>query len=135
MLDGPDYPNARDNKAQDKLIKENERLKALLLANGISWVPETSKPKENSHSMRTRRSLPAVDDQLPHLPIEIQLRILRFAMRFPFPIIDPFFAMRPEHMSKDEKVQHKELHLSKYSPTLKIQRDIKQNNSLSFPSG
>jgi hypothetical protein len=110
MLDGPDYPNPNSfaKSRNDKLLKENEQLKALLLENGISWVPEKLKEPVKIHRMKTRKSkVTAPDDQLPHLPMEIQLRILGFAMKCLFPIIDPFSKPRYEHLTKEEQLQRK----------------------------
>lgn len=117
MLDGPDYPNSTAKSGQDELLKENERLKALLLENGISWV--SAKPKEfiKVHKMKTRNSVPvaAFKKQLPHLPMEIQLRTLQFAMTCSFPVIDPFTKPVFEHLTKDEREQRKELPVREYT--------------------
>jgi hypothetical protein len=116
MLDGPDYPNPLAKSVQDDLVKENERLKALLLDNGISWVLDKQKPKEpvKVHNMKTRKSS-ASENQLPHIPMEIQLRILGYAMKCSFPITDPFYKPRVEHLSKDERMKRKELPVRKYN--------------------
>ena len=106
MLDGPDYPspNSFAKTRHEELLKENERLRSLLLENGISWAPE----RPRVYKMRTRTSITgSPDKQLPHLPMEIQLRILGFAMQSRFPIIDPFSKARLEHLTKDEQVQRK----------------------------
>lgn len=126
MLDGPDYPTptASGKIRHDELLRENERLKALLMENGISWVPE--KPKDPVvHKMKTRKSSALEpDSQLPHLPMEIQLRILGFAMRSSFPIVDPLTKPRYEHLTKDERTQRKEYPVRKYNiPKLWIMSD------------
>lgn len=117
MMDGPDYPTptSTGKTRLDELLKENERLKALLMENGISWVP--GKPMEQFiHKMKTRKSSAVEsDNQLPHLPVEIQLRILGFAMRVSFPIIDPFSKPRYEHLTKDERAQRKEYPVREYT--------------------
>jgi hypothetical protein len=46
--------------------------------------------------------------------MEIQLRILGFAMRCSHSIIDPLFKARNEHLTKDERAQRKELPVGKY---------------------
>ena len=116
MLDGPDYPNGLARSSQGDLLKENERLKALLLENGISWLPQSQKPKEptKSHNMKTRKSS-ATLRQLPHIPMEIQLRILGYAMKCSFPIIDPFHKPRFEHLNRDERTKRKELPVRKFN--------------------
>jgi hypothetical protein len=118
MLDGPDYPNLPSSSSKsrhDELLKENERLKALLQDNGISWVPAKPKVPVKVHKMKTRKSSASSNHRLPHLPMEIQLRILGFAMRCSFPIIDPFFKPCYENLTKDERIQRKELPIRKYS--------------------
>jgi hypothetical protein len=55
MLDGPDYPNLASNSCYDELLKENERLKALLLENGISWALQKPKEPAKVHMMNTRK--------------------------------------------------------------------------------
>lgn len=39
----------------------------------------------------------------PFLPIEVLLRVLKFAMKSPYPIIDPLSPLTPENVSKKEK--------------------------------
>ncbi|KAG0649424.1 hypothetical protein D0Z07_4486 [Hyphodiscus hymeniophilus] len=109
MLDGPDYPNTTSSgkSRYDEIIEENDRLKALLLDNGISWAPQKLKESVKFHKMKTRKSAVTAYQQLPHLPMEIQLRILGFAMKCPFPIIDPFSKPRLEHLTKEEQMQRK----------------------------
>ena len=114
MLDGPDYPDASSSGKirHDELLKENERLKTILLENGISWVPEKIKEPVKIHKMTTRKSAASAEEQLPHLPIEIQLRILKFVVQCPFPVIDPFTKPRLEHLTKEEQMQRKNYPLS-----------------------
>ena len=116
MLDGPDYPNAVSSgkSRHDDLIKENERLKALLFDNGISWVPEKAKERVSVHKMTTRKRSSATTKQLPHLPMEIQLRILGFAMMCPFPVIDPFMKPQMEHLTKEEQMQRNKYPVREY---------------------
>lgn len=115
MMDGPDYPSPTSTAKtrHDEVLKENERLKALLMDNGISWVPEKTKGLV-IHKMKTRKNS-TVDshNQLPQLPMEIQLRILGFAIRSSFPIVDPFTKPRYENLTKEERAQRKEYSLRK----------------------
>lgn len=114
MLDGPDYPDSAAKSGHDELLKENERLKALLLENGISWVPAKPKEATKVHKMMTRQSV-AASTQLPHLPMEIQLRTLQFAMTCPFPITDPFTNPVFEHLSREEREQRRGLPIREYT--------------------
>jgi hypothetical protein len=115
MLDGPDYPSSSTKSRYDELLTENERLKGLLLENGISWVPQKPKEPVKVHKMKTRKSSATSEKQLPHLPMEIQLRILGFTMRCSFSITDPFFRPRNEHLTKDERAKRKEIPVRKSS--------------------
>ena len=114
MLDGPDYPNRARRSDHDDLLKENERLKTLLLENGISWAAEKPRERVKIHKMKTRKSS-ASRRRLPHIPMEIQLRILGYAMRCSFPVIDPFYKPRLEHLGKEERTNRKELPMRKYN--------------------
>jgi hypothetical protein len=117
MLDGPDYPTVTGGgkSRHDDLLNENMRLKALLAEHGISWVPAKPAEAVKVHKMKTRKSAAAMSNlDLPHLPMEIQLRIIGFAIKCSFPIIDPFTKPRYEHLTKDERAQRKEYPVRKY---------------------
>jgi hypothetical protein len=112
MLDGADFPSASSNIREESLVKENERLKALLLKHSISWVDSKADQRICRMSLRSvDHSIFRENSQkaLPHLPMEIQLKILKYAMKCSTPIIDPFFKHRPEHLTTDEKLEQKRI--------------------------
>lgn len=49
------------------------------------------------------RSVAKKGKVLPHLPVELQLRILSYAMTSPFPIVDPLSPSKKEHLLEREK--------------------------------
>ncbi|KAI0198911.1 hypothetical protein F4808DRAFT_434230 [Astrocystis sublimbata] len=89
------------------LESENLNLKRLLRESGISWQqkqPKRFRPATRS-THNTRSTKTEQSSTLPHLPIELQLRVLQYAMTSPFPIVDPLSKSRPERMLKREKPQ------------------------------
>ncbi|KAI1172145.1 hypothetical protein F4777DRAFT_20625 [Nemania sp. FL0916] len=84
------------------LENENLFLKGLLRKNGISWQPSKSKPAR-AKSSRVTRSSTAQNRRLPFLPVEIQLKILKYAMTGRHPIVDPLCKSTPGRMLKREK--------------------------------
>lgn len=113
MLDGPDYPEAVVDYRYEALLEqnkcvleENRRLKALLDEHNIIYYARSNVTKKP----RTR-SLGNIQP-LPHLPKELQLKILGFAMTFKQPIIDPFCKPRREHLTSSEKEARKEIHIN-----------------------
>ncbi|KAI2465010.1 hypothetical protein F4781DRAFT_44019 [Annulohypoxylon bovei var. microspora] len=88
-----------------RLEDENLTLKRMLRENGISWQTR-SKPVQTSNGRITRSSSRVSSSRpLPHIPVEIQLRILFFAMSSPHPIVDPLCKAKPEHLLVQEKVK------------------------------
>ncbi|KAI0105326.1 hypothetical protein GGR51DRAFT_198804 [Nemania sp. FL0031] len=85
-----------------RLEDENLTLKRLLREHGISWQNTQPKPARAKSSRVTRSSMNQ-DRVLPHLPVEIQLRVLGYAMTSPHPIVDPLCKSRPERMLPREK--------------------------------
>ncbi|KAI5862045.1 hypothetical protein GGS23DRAFT_125116 [Durotheca rogersii] len=85
-----------------RLEDENLNLKRLLRENGISWQ---IRPKLSQKSVTrvTRSSSKAQSASLPHLPVEVQLRILSYALTSPHAIVDPLCKLKQEHMSTREK--------------------------------
>lgn len=77
-------------------------LKRLLRENGISWQTRPKCTKASS-SRVTRSSARAVCRPLPHIPVEIQLRIMSFALTSPHPIVDPLCRSKPENLLPREK--------------------------------
>lgn len=95
-----------------QLQDENTRLKRLLRENGIAWSDAVaSHPGFQSTAAAAksgrRRSLrlSALDQtfhKLPHLPVEVVLRIMQFALVAKDPILDPFCKLNPEHTTPAE---------------------------------
>lgn len=80
------------------------RLKRILRENGIAWSPVSMNHIQQSNPLKrkTRSSMPTT---VPYLPMEIILRILRFAMKSPNSIVDPLSPLTPENLSDKEKAQ------------------------------
>ncbi|KAI0184759.1 hypothetical protein EV127DRAFT_224320 [Xylaria flabelliformis] len=85
-----------------RLEDENLNLKRLLREHGISWQKNQPKPARAKTSRVTRSSI-IQGRTLPHLPVEIQLRVLSYALTSPHPIVDPLCKSRPERMLPREK--------------------------------
>ncbi|KAI0841317.1 hypothetical protein F5Y06DRAFT_261276 [Hypoxylon sp. FL0890] len=91
-----------------RLEDENLNLKRLLRENGISWQ---GRPK-SAHMCNgrvTRSSSRIKCRPLPHIPVEIQLRILSFALTSPHPIVDPLCKVKPEHLLVREKAKSNQI--------------------------
>ena len=94
-------------------LAEIQRLRTLLEAHGIKWAKETppqsartstrKKLRQASTIPWNRRSSARLNKPLPHLPNEIIVRILGLLVTQPEPIIDPFWKLRPENMTKKER--------------------------------
>lgn len=98
-------------------------LKRLLRENGISWRPEASASVSASTSTSTSTSQEARgltparitratarrSKTLPHLPVELQLRILSYAMTSPLPIVDPLSKVQNDHLLLREKVKSNQI--------------------------
>lgn len=96
------------------LEDENMRLKRLLREHGVAWSPSvaahanfgpaSNKGKANAVSTRrTRASITADQGKLPHLPVEVILRILQYSLTSKDAIIDPLSKSKVEHLTQDEK--------------------------------
>ncbi|KAH8156598.1 hypothetical protein CIB48_g11653 [Xylaria polymorpha] len=85
-----------------RLEDENLNLKRMLREHGISWQKNQPKPTRTKTS-RVTRSSKSQERKLPHLPVEIQLRVLSYALTSPHPIVDPLCKSRPERMLPREK--------------------------------
>ncbi|KAK5624862.1 hypothetical protein RRF57_000578 [Xylaria bambusicola] len=85
-----------------RLEDENLALKRLLRKHNISWQTNQAGPARPKNS-RVTRSSTIQQRTLPHLPVEIQLRILSYALTSPHPIVDPLYKSRPERMVAREK--------------------------------
>lgn len=79
-------------------------LKRLLREHGISWQSSQPSPTRATSSRITRSSINQ-DRVLPHLPVEILLRVLCYALTSPHPIVDPLCKSRPERMLPREKLK------------------------------
>ncbi|KAI0161919.1 hypothetical protein GGR52DRAFT_576213 [Hypoxylon sp. FL1284] len=85
------------------LEDENLSLKRLLRENGIDWQV---RPKAvQSTKARITRSSKSKCKPLPHIPVEIQLKILSYALTGTHPIIDPLCRAKPEHLTVREKTK------------------------------
>ncbi|KAI1470541.1 uncharacterized protein F4812DRAFT_269225 [Daldinia caldariorum] len=97
------YNHPLRNKVR-RLEDENMTLKRLLRENGISWQTRPKSVSARASAGRiTRASTRAVRPPLPHVPVEIQLRIMSFALTSPLPIVDPLCKARPENLTVQEK--------------------------------
>ncbi|KAI0799088.1 hypothetical protein GGR55DRAFT_670821 [Xylaria sp. FL0064] len=85
-----------------RLEEENLTLKRLLRKHNISWQASKPGPVRAKCSRVTRSSI-SQQRTLPHLPVEIQLRVLSYALTSPYPIVDPLCKSRPERMLAREK--------------------------------
>jgi hypothetical protein len=124
MMEGPNPKASLASSRYDTLAAENERnvaelerLRALLDQNNIPFTPSASKPKLPKSSAvslgrtRSRRSLrsssgmpEAIEEKpLPHLPTEIQLRILAYGLKSKKPIIDPMYKIEKDNITKAER--------------------------------
>jgi hypothetical protein len=70
-------------------------LKRLLRENGVSW------PSPYTHAQPTRTS-PRSNSSLPHLPVEIILKVLFYAVSSKNPIIDPLCKAKKDHRTTTE---------------------------------
>lgn len=117
MWEGPSYePSAAMvlnkvlNEEKKTHLQEIQRLRALLDQNKIPWMkdPPKSVANKNTQRMMTRRAslAPQVTSTklTTRLPTEIIIRILGYALKSTTPIIDPFWKVRPDNLTKDEKV-------------------------------
>ena len=87
----------KEDKAH--LVNENEYLKKLLAYHNIPWIAKYSYDLSEIPTPSTR----VPHRKLPSLPIEIQLRILSFAMKHCRPIIDPGSRRTSSHLTAAEK--------------------------------
>lgn len=96
--------NARAQTRQ--LEDENMRLKRLLRESGIPWNDsvashpgfQSTAPNSNSRRRRSSRlsALDQISQRLPHLPVEVVLRIMEYALIAEDVIIDPLSRLNPE---------------------------------------
>ncbi|UNI21874.1 hypothetical protein JDV02_007823 [Purpureocillium takamizusanense] len=93
-------------RANQELTEENLRLKRILRENGISWSPVAQAHlKQRDPNKRRTRSSMAHDLGRPHLPTEVILRILKFALTSAHPIIDPLSPTTSDHLTEREKTR------------------------------
>ncbi|CAH0033646.1 unnamed protein product [Clonostachys rhizophaga] len=87
------------------LAEENMRLKKLLRENGIAWSPVAQAHLNSSRSTKrhTRSSMTSKDLGRPQFPMEIILKILKFALTSQYPIIDPLSFLTSANLTDKEK--------------------------------
>jgi hypothetical protein len=108
MMEGPDPTASLASRRFDIPQKENKehldeiaRLKTLLAAHKIPCEPSVNLTVQSRRRSSRHLTQPA-STTLPQLPIEIQLRILNHALTSPHPIIDPFYKLRRDTVTKQE---------------------------------
>lgn len=98
--------NAPLRSKNQQLEDENMRLKRILRENGIPWSPavaehtafQSNNPISSSSRRRSSR-LSATQHRVPHLPVEVVLRIMHYALVADSPIIDPLSKLDPEGLT------------------------------------
>jgi len=116
MMEGPD-PELRLSTLQyDTLLSESkhnadevQRLKALLRQHNIEF--DISLPVSIKYVSKNSPSEESDDGLKPRLPTEILLRILGFALISPVPIIDPFYKLRFQNVTKLERVSRQHINV------------------------
>ncbi|KAK7729108.1 hypothetical protein SLS53_009323 [Cytospora paraplurivora] len=101
--------NAPLRSKNQQLEDENMRLKRILRENGIPWSPavaehtvfQSNNPPNSSGRRRSSR-LSATQHRFPHLPVEVVLRIMHYALVADSPIIDPLSKLDPENLTVSE---------------------------------
>lgn len=107
--------NAQAQKRE--LEDENMRLKRLLRENGIPWNDSVAAhpdfqyagPSSSTRGNLTKRrrssrlsGLDQISQRLPHLPVEVVLRIMEYALIAKDPIMDPLSKLNPDHLTAAE---------------------------------
>ncbi|KAI1775511.1 hypothetical protein F4818DRAFT_441604 [Hypoxylon cercidicola] len=92
-----------------RLEDENLTLKRLLRENGISWQTRPKSVQASGGRVTRSSSSKARCKPLPHVPVEVQLRILSFALTSSHPIVDPLCRVKPEHLLVREKTKTPQL--------------------------
>lgn len=94
-------PLRRSNRA---LAQDNLRLKKLLRQHNIPWssISQAHLSAIEPGRRKTRSSNVGSDTAGLRLPTEVLLRILKFAMTSPYPIVDPLSPLTPEDISDRE---------------------------------
>lgn len=117
-MEGPDPTASLASHRFDIVEKENKnhldeikRLKTLLVANKIPCESSVNFIVQ-SRRRSTRRLTKPSGKPLPQLPTEIQLRILSHALTSPHPIIDPFYGLRRDTVTKEEWSRTKQININ-----------------------
>lgn len=134
MMEGPDpelrlstlgYDNVSDENTRYR--EEIRRLTALLRENNISYkvdpLPGTIKYisknvisnttfQKPSTSTSTTDPTNSTEATKPHLPTEILLRILAFALKSLEPVIDPFYKFRKDNVTMYERFSRSHLNIN-----------------------
>ncbi|KAH7384955.1 hypothetical protein BKA64DRAFT_748433 [Cadophora sp. MPI-SDFR-AT-0126] len=116
MMEGSD-PELRLSTLQyDTILSESkrnadevQRLKALLRQHNIQF--DTALPVSIKYVSKNSPSNEPHDGLRPRLPTEILLRILGFALTSPVPIIDPFYKLRIQNVTKVERVSRQYINI------------------------
>lgn len=118
MMEGPDPTASLASRRYDTLEKENKnhideikRLKALLATHKIPIEPLGNFPVQPRRRSARRSTQSPPTGPLPQLPTEIQLRILRHALTSPDSIIDPFYKLRRDNVTKEEWSRTKRINI------------------------
>ncbi|KAI1759763.1 hypothetical protein GGR53DRAFT_512497 [Hypoxylon sp. FL1150] len=95
-----------------RLEDEVLALKRLLRENDIDWRARSGViPATNGRITRSssRARCKPLSKPLPHIPVEVQLRILTFALTSSTPIVDPLCKVKQEHLLLREKAKGHQL--------------------------
>jgi hypothetical protein len=92
-------------RANQQLEEENARLKKILRENGIAWSSVALEHLDRGQltKRRTRSYVSLRESKTPYLPTEVLLRILKYALKSPYPLIDPLSPLDPENLTDEEK--------------------------------
>lgn len=101
--------NAPLRTKNQQLEDENMRLKRILREHGIPWSSDvaghtmfqSNNPTSTSNRRRSSR-LSATQHTVPHLPVEVILRIMHYALISDGPIIDPLSKLDTESLTVSE---------------------------------
>lgn len=152
MMESYDPEVVQSTMRFESLVEENkkyanevEKLRALLAQNNIP-IPTEQTEKTIKPLRKPRRSLRLCNKNgvlgmeeikpLPDLPTEILLRILGFAVKSPVPIIDPFYKLRKDNITKEERRSRKNININFLATSKAVniegKRLIVENNELIF---
>ncbi|CZT00947.1 hypothetical protein WAI453_009443 [Rhynchosporium graminicola] len=115
MMEGPDPELRLSTLGYDTLLQESkrqadelQRLKFLLRKHNIE--PDTSLPVTIKYVSKNAIHK-EFDGLTPFLPTEILLRILGYALTSPVPVIDPFYRMRIQNVTRPEQFSRQHINV------------------------